>query len=54
MCKNYKNKQFNKHCLEIMKEAIHQYVASDDFDPEVYKNMMQEFFNAVSIYDGFN
>lgn len=54
MCEFYKTRQFNKHCLEIMREAIHQYVASDDFDPEVYKDMMQEYFNAAAIYDGLN
>lgn len=51
MCKNYELKNFNKHCLEIMKEAIVQYAQSDDFDPKVFAQMNTEYFNARAIYE---
>lgn len=51
MCKNYKfNKNFNKQCLAIMKEAILEYAQSDDFDPKVFAEMNTEYFNACQFF----
>lgn len=45
----------NRVCLQslnIMKENMKQYALSEDFDYEVYAQMMTEYMNAMAVYEG--